>query len=170
MFDERAELIEVYRGVPSVLRALLRGLPDEALRARGQGAGEEEWSVVEVVCHLRDAEERSLARVRRMRDEDRPALPGYDQAELARTSNYRDQSVIRALERFARLRAEHVALLEALAPEDWERCGEHEESGEITVTQLTAHMARHDAIHLAQIARQILQHGASSGLLAMPTV
>ena len=169
MFDERAELIEVYRGTPAVLRALLRGVPDEVLRGGGRGAGEEEWSVVEVVCHLRDAEERSLTRIRRMRDEDRPVLAGYDQAELARASRYRDQSVIRALERFARLRVEHVATLEALAPGDWQRCGEHEEAGEITIQQLTAHMAAHDAVHLAQIARRIMQHGAS-GLMAMPTV
>lgn len=157
MFNERAELLDVYRSTPTTLRVLLRHLPDEVVRSGGEG--EENWSIVEIVCHLRDAEERVLERVRRMRNEQRPLLPGYDQAELARERRYREHSLIAALDAFARLRAEQLALLEGLGEPEWQRAGIHEEVGEITIQQLTAHMAAHDAVHLAQIAHRI-QHVA----------
>lgn len=156
MFDARAELLDVYRSTPTTLRALIRDLPDEVVRAGGEVEAEDEWSIVEIVCHLRDAEERALARVRRMLAEDHPALEPYDQAEVARASNYRAQSLEDALEAFTRLRAEHVSVLQALDDAGWQRSGHHAEVGDITVEQLTAHMAAHDAVHLAQIARRIL--------------
>lgn len=156
MYDERADLLQAYRGTPETLRALLRGLPDEVVRAGGEG--EDAWSIVDVVCHLRDAEARVIERVRRMRDEDRPALDAFDPEELARVRRYRDQSLIQALDELSRLREEQIALLEALAPDDWQRSGVHPEAGEITIQQLVAHMAAHDAIHLAQIARCIIRH------------
>lgn len=102
MFDERAELLQVYRSTPDTLRALLRGLPDEVVRAGGEG--EDAWSIVEVVCHLRDAEARVIERVRLMRDEERPWLAAYDQEEVARAGRYRDQSLTQALDEFHRLR------------------------------------------------------------------
>lgn len=170
MFDAHAEILDVYRSTPATLRALVRGLPDEVIRA---GAGtdqpgttrEEEWSIVEVVCHLRDAEQRVIERMRRMRDEERPLLAAYDQAQLAREANYRHQSLIRALSAFERLRREQIALLEGLDDAGWQHVGLHEEAGEITIEQLAAHTAAHDAVHLGQIARRILlpsRHGIHS--------
>jgi len=161
MFDERAELLQVYRSTPDTLRALLRGLPDEVVRAGGEG--EDAWSIVEVVCHLRDAEARVIERVRLMRDEERPLLAAYNQEEVARAGRYRDQSLTQALDEFHRLRGEQIAMLEALTPEQWQRSGVHAEVGEITIQQLVAHMAAHDAIHLAQIARCIIRHVMNGG-------
>ena len=80
MFDERRELIETYRATPVVLRALLRDLDDALLRERPD---HDDWSIVEVVAHLADADGRAHERVRRMRDEEEPRLEAYDQA-LAR--------------------------------------------------------------------------------------
>jgi hypothetical protein len=149
----RRELLDIYRATPDTLQALLCQVPEDEVRVGG--SDEDAWSVVEIVCHLRDTEERALERVRRMLNEDHPAIPAYDQAALAEESGYRDQSLGDALATFLRIRAEQLALLEGLAPAEWERGGSHEESGEITVESLTAHMAAHDAIHLAQIARRI---------------
>lgn len=170
MFDAHAEILDVYRSTPATLRALVRGLPDEVIRAGSAqpgtiGSAEEEWSIVEVVCHLRDAEERVIERIHRMRDENRPLLAAYDQAQLAREANYRHQSLIRALGAFERLRREQIALLEGLDDAGWQRVGLHEETGEITIEQLAAHTAAHDAMHLGQIARRILlpsRHGIHS--------
>ena len=150
----RAELLAVYGATPTTLAALLRQAREDEVRAGGQD--EEAWSIVEVVCHLRDAEARVLERVRTMLEEERPQLAAYDQAALAESANYRTQSLPEAYTDFARLRAEQLALLSALTPAQWERGGLHEESGPITIESLTAHMAAHDAIHLAQIARRLM--------------
>ena len=158
MYDERAELLDVYRSTPVVLRALLRGIDRDQARARPAADG---WSIVEVVAHLGDTDERALDRVRRMVQEDDPLLPGYDEAALAVERRYREMDLGEALDRFAGVRARHVAALSALAPAEWSRTGRHEEVGAITVQSLTAHMAAHDAVHLAQLARLINSVGTS---------
>lgn len=150
--DEHAELIETYQATPVILRALVRGIDDEQARYR-PSAGE--WSIVEVVAHLADADERAHERVRRMLEEEQPVLAAYDPAALAEERNYRAMSLAQALARFEQLRAAHVATLAQLGTADWQRSGHHEEAGTITVESLTRHMAAHDAVHLAQIARLI---------------
>ncbi|MGH2534960.1 MAG: DinB family protein [Thermomicrobiales bacterium] len=152
MFDERAELIDANRAAPAILRALVRDVDGGRARER---AGEGEWAVVEIVAHLADAEGRVIDRIARMTAEDAPVLVGYDQAALAEERGYLGMSLAAELDRFERLRAEHIAQLEGLDKSGWSRVGRHTEVGEITVQQLVAHMTKHDAIHLAQIARMI---------------
>jgi hypothetical protein len=125
---------------------------EQASAARG---GDENWSVVEVLCHLRDAEERALERMRLMRDADNPWLAPYDQEQWAVERNYSTAQLHDALSAFLRLRAIHLAELATLRPEDWERSGRHEEQGFITIGNHTLHLVSHDAVHLAQIARQL---------------
>jgi hypothetical protein len=69
MFDTRAELLDVYRSTPVTLRALVRGVEDELTR---QQPAPGEWSIIEIVTHLADAEEMVVKRVERMLTEDDP--------------------------------------------------------------------------------------------------
>ena len=152
MISEREELLKGLRGMPVVLRRLVGGLPDSAVRRR---PADGVWAVVEVVAHLADTDERTLARLHRMLDEESPELPGYDQAALAEERGYLSMPLERELARFEGLRAEQVELLEALDDAGWARIGRHSEHGPISVQQLTAHTAGEDMDHLAQIARLI---------------
>jgi hypothetical protein len=153
MYDTPKELLDAFRAAPEVLEALLRDCTQQqAQTARG---GDENWSVVEVVCHLRDAEERGIERMRAMRDESDPLIPAFDQEQWARERNYAAGDLRAALETFLRLRATHIAELAALAPGDWERTGRHEEQGRISISAHTQHLVSHDYIHAAQIARQL---------------
>lgn len=152
MFNEREELLMALRSNPVTLRALVRGLSDAELRRRPEPG---EWSVLEVVAHLGDTEERTIARVRRMLREDNPVLPGYDQAALAVERRYNEMDFDEALTRFEQLRSEHVALLDSLDNAGWQRRGEHEEQGPMTVQLYESHSVGEDANHMAQIARLI---------------
>lgn len=160
MYDAAAELVAAYRSTPETLQALLRGLPHEMIRAGGQG--DDSWSIVEIVWHLRDTEERCLARVRLMLAEDNPVIEAYDEDALARDSNYRDLPIGRAFQEFSRIRGEQIELLASLGADGWQRSGQHSEIGQITIQQLTAHHVSHDAIHLAQISRRMMQSSAQS--------
>jgi phytoene dehydrogenase-like protein len=153
MYDTPKDMLDAFRAAPEVLETLLRGVT----RAQAQAArgGDENWSVVEVVCHLRDAEERGIERMRAMRDEHDPFIPAFDQEQWARERNYAAADLRAALDTFLRLRATHIAELAALAPADWERSGRHEEQGTITIAAHTLHLISHDYIHAAQIARQL---------------
>ena len=153
MYDTVRDLLDAFQSTPDSLAALLRDhLEAETRAARG---GEENWSVVEVVCHLRDAEERAIERMRKMRDEHNPFLAAYDQARWAVERNYASEQIRAALAKFLDLRSQHLNELRALSPAAWERTGQHEEQGQITIASQTLHMVCHDAIHLAQIARQL---------------
>ncbi|MFL5761425.1 MAG: DinB family protein [Thermomicrobiales bacterium] len=149
MIDPQAELIEINRATPVVLRVLVHELDAGAARHAAEGA----WAVIEVVAHLADAEERAVDRVQRMASEDVPEIFGYDQEELAAAGNYLQMDLGEQLDRFARLRGERVAILSALAPADWHRRARHSVYGLITIHDLMTHMAFHDAVHLAQVAR-----------------
>ncbi|MDQ3705446.1 MAG: DinB family protein [Chloroflexota bacterium] len=153
MYNLQKDLLDAFKSTSDTLRFLLREVTQEqAAAARG---GDENWSVVEVMCHLRDAEERALERLRAMRDETNPFLPGYDQEAWARERNYAAQDLQDALAAFLRLREEHINDLSALSTEDWERPGTHQEQGNITIFAHTLHMVAHDSQHAAQLARQL---------------
>ena len=153
MYNTTKDMLDAFRATPETLEGLLRGSSAEQIRnARG---GDENWSVVEVVCHLRDAEEEGIKRMRSMRDQVNPRLAPYDQEQWALERNYAAASLPEALDAFKQLRAVHLAELEALGPDEWERVGQHAEQGQITISNHTMHLVSHDAIHLAQIARQL---------------
>jgi hypothetical protein len=153
MYDAAKDLLDAYRSAPTVLQELLRDVfQQQAQAARG---GDEGWSVVAVVCHLRDAEERALERTQLMRDQDDPFLAGYDQEQWARERTYAAADLDGALAAFLHHRSLHIAALDALPVEAWERSGQHEEQGRITIGGQVAHMVAHDTIHAAQIARQL---------------
>ncbi len=154
MYDVHRELIEMLAATPETLTGLLRGM-DEA-QARAATGGDEGWSVIEVICHLRDAEEIGLGRMKAMRDQDNPLIIGFDQDALAREKKYAEDNLASAFADFTRLRAEYVAALKTLTTKQWERPGHHNEIGDITIIAHTAHRTYHDTIHCAQIARQLL--------------
>jgi DinB superfamily len=153
MYDSSVDLLDALRATPAVLEGLLRGCTQE--EARAARGGDEGWSVVEVICHLRDAEERAFERLEAMRDEIHPFLAAYNQERWAIERRYATADLHEACGAFVRLRTQHADALAALTPAQWERTGEHEEQGRITIKNQTIHMVSHDAIHAAQIARQL---------------
>ncbi len=153
MYNIPKDLLDAFKAAPDVFTALLQGCTQE--QAKAARGGDENWSVVEVVCHLRDAEERGLERMRALRDDENPFVAGYDQDAWARERNYAADDLREALDAFLRFRATHVAELAALIPEQWERPGMHQEQGEINIWAHTLHLVSHDTSHAAQIARQL---------------
>ena len=154
MYDTTKDLLDAFGATPDTLRGLLHHCTHEAAAvARG---GDENWSVVEVMCHLRDAEESALGRMRLMRDESHPWLAAYDQDAWVVERHYAAERLETAVATFLQLRTIYLTELAALREEDWERSGQHEEQGEITIRSHTLHLVSHDAVHLAQIARQLM--------------
>lgn len=153
MYDTARETIEMLEVAPAVLARLLEGVTQA--RAESARGGDEGWSVVEVVCHLRDAEEIGFERMRVLRDAADPAIDGFDQLALARERGYASADLRATLAEFVAHRAQHVAALRALTPEQWQRAGLHRANGPLTLLNHALHMAWHDAVHLAQIARQL---------------
>jgi hypothetical protein len=114
MYNMARDLLDALQATPEVLEALLAGYTQE--QAPATRGGEEGWPIVEVVCHLRDAEERALTRMRLMRDTTDPVIAAYDQERWARERHYAGASLREALAAFNRFRAHHVTELAQLSP------------------------------------------------------
>jgi hypothetical protein len=161
MTEEQRELVELYRATPTVLRGLLRNVLESDLRRRG--TDDDAWSIIEVVCHLRDAEASIYERVRCVQREERHFAWNYDPDALAESADYLSADLGAALDAFEQLRIEHAAFLTTLTADEWHKTGVHEVGGEYTILELTRHMGWHDMIHLAQIARKLLPASATFG-------
>jgi hypothetical protein len=92
--------------------------------------------------------------MRMMRDQENPFIPGYDQEAWARERGYAAANLAEAFPAFTHFREQHVSELAALSPEEWNRTGQHEEVGRITILDHTIRVVSHDFIHGEQLARR----------------
>lgn len=153
MYELNQDLLDALKATPDTLAGLLAGISDS--QARAATGGDENWSVVEVICHLRDAEEYFIQRMQSMRDQDNPSIIAYDQEALARERNYKAADLQVALAGFNTFRRQTIKEFSLLTPDQWQRTGQHNELGQITIFAQAVHHTAHDAIHCAQIARQL---------------
>jgi hypothetical protein len=107
---------------------------------------------------MRDAEQIAFDRDQQMSAQERPVLEAYDQDELAKRREYVREDVDTAIAGFEDVRNRHVEFLKNLPPAGWARVGVHQEMGEVTIQQHVAHMAAHDPLHFAQLARLSATH------------
>lgn len=112
----------------------------------------EDWSLAEVMCHLRDVEmEVHTVRYRAVINQDNPFLPGAATDEWAEIRCYNVQDGPDAREIFLTARRQNIALLSNLAPEMWQREGRHAFFGPTTLQELVNLAVQHDEVHLQQI-------------------
>ena len=138
---------------PDELAALLAGRTETALARR---PAPDAWAPVEVVCHLRDAEEMFGQRFEAILAMDDAALPEVGPAERwALERQYRRHDAALALAHFRRRRGESMETLIALPPDDWQRGGEHPVRGRVTIDMFVALMAWHDDNHVEQLTRAV---------------
>lgn len=143
---DRDDLVQALAATPTVLARLVSGMGEDDLRA---GHGPQQWSVKEVIFHLRDVDEVFLERFQRMASERNPFLPAFDQEAYARDRGYQEGNAAQALADFTTFRMRMVQLLTSV---DLTRGGRHEEQGQITIGGAAEHLVSHDLQHLAQIA------------------
>lgn len=127
---------------------------DDMTSYRDSGDG---WTVLEVLCHLRDFEEVFRERFRLAVEQDNPELPFPNPDELARANAYNDQDWQAALNDWKSNRADFIAFLKARAESDWERPARHPTRGILTLHDQLFLTALHDSIHIEQIMRIIAE-------------
>jgi hypothetical protein len=165
--QERKRYLDVLRATPDALKASLKGLPRAVLLwtpAPGK------WSILEIVCHLRDMERDAyLARYRRILEEETPQLPDADGDLYSLENDYRSQKLSEVVRDWTRLRREVLRLLSKVKREEWERAGIHETAGRLTMADFVRrHAIGNDEAHLDQIAAIRRRHEILSKLAAAP--
>jgi len=147
--NERAQLIERYRGGYAAVEGALQGITDAEVDSR---EGPTEWSAREIVHHLADSEMTSAIRLRKLLAEDNPTIQGYNEAEFARRLHY-DRPLEGSLLAFKGARESTAGLLATLSENDWARSGTHTESGPYSVETWLQIYAAHGHDHADQIRR-----------------
>ena len=145
---KRWELLSKLQEASKALAALLRGVPDEALRRK---PASEKWSMLEILCHLRDVEFLFVERYGMIANHDRPQLRMINNDEMAAKLHYNEDDPALVLREFQALRIETVALLSALAQQSWERVGLHPKRGEFSIAANAVMHVAHDGSHLDRL-------------------
>ena len=142
------DLIERLNTNSAALRSELAGLPEAALARR---PSELEWSIKEIVGHLRDHAQFLHRRLYMMIKLEEPRLEAYDQEALVRDRHPQAEPIEQLLGEFSAQRGETLNMLGELVHWNWARTGHHEELGRISIRQLVDRAVAHDEAHLAQI-------------------
>jgi hypothetical protein len=145
---EYAALITQYAEAYDKLLGAVSGITDHDRLTR---PAPEKWCIQEILCHLMDSEIMAVGRIKRIIAEENPFLPSYDQEKFAANLHYNDMDPKGAIVTFGMLRETTSALLALVPDGQWERKGNHEERGPITLTDYLKLMVTHSEKHIAQI-------------------
>jgi hypothetical protein len=141
--------IAVLASTPSAMRAMLAPLPDDLVAAPGP----EGWSARDVVAHLAARQQPAIVgRISAVLAQPGAAIPNVPD-DLMEVEPYRARPLGDLFDEFAKGRAEAVALVERVTPEQLTWRGVHSSVGEISIADVIHHVAYHDLVHIAQAAK-----------------
>ena len=150
------QTIDAFEAAPAKLRAAVAGLTRAELTAR---PGPGDWSIHEVVVHLSDSDAISIDRMKRMLSEDNPPLLYADESAYVRRLFTHDQDLDDAITLMEIGRRQFARVLRKLPPEAFERGGQHNRSGRVTVDHYVASYIKHVDDHLAFIRKKRVSLG-----------
>lgn len=147
---------KVQEHTESALRSVLKDAASD-LRKRPAPA---EWSVLELLGHLVDAETVMSGRYRWTISQDEPPLLGYDQDLWVARLRHNDDQPDELLAAFAALRAANLRLWRRSSADDRARVAMHAERGPESYELMFRMLAGHDRFHLNQMRDTLRQVGA----------
>jgi FMN phosphatase YigB (HAD superfamily) len=157
-FSTRESLISLMLSTPAVISGFLNPFLEPKQAAAPvlmQRPDTNEWSLTEVICHLRDTElEINLPRLRMLQELEEPFIPARDTDSWAIKRDYKNQDAAQALLAFSTARVQTVDLLRSLKDE-WQRKARHAIFGPTDLQELVKFMAEHDKLHIRQICSTI---------------
>lgn len=119
--------------------------------------GPDGWTVLEVLCHLRDFDEIFFERARQMVEKNQPVFISYDQNALAVERKYKEQNITQVYVDLVKTRRAFIEFFQGLTDETWDRTALHPRDGLWTLTDSLMQIGHHDANHIEQITRILTQ-------------
>jgi hypothetical protein len=145
------QIYDVVTTTPSRWQTLMATFPTDLVERQPKP---DEWSAVECLRHLTDAEQFLWpVRVRAVLAGE--TFPPFSPKVQGR--DYAAFSPSQLADEFARLRAAHLPLLTSITEADLERTGIHPDLGAVTMRQLLHTWAAHDLMHTVQAERALMQ-------------
>ena len=157
----RDGILGIMTSTPAVLHGMSTPLTDERWSHEPIPG---DWSLSEIVCHLRDTEREVHAMQLDLLIEKPDAfIPRPDSGVWASERDYLSESGNAALEGFSAARIEILQKIKKLPEEFWDRKARHAIFGPTNFLEIVGFIADHDRLHLQQAWRtlQRLRVGAS---------
>ena len=141
-----------------IVRFILQNTsPDDLRTYRDGGTG---WTVLEVLCHLRDFDEVFVMRLRLTTEQENATIPMPTQEQWAVERKYNEQDVAQVLDTWSQDREALLAYMGGLSDDDWDKIATHPVRGLMTATDQLLLMAWHDWNHTEQIVKILKQRSA----------
>jgi FMN phosphatase YigB (HAD superfamily) len=146
-------ILAFLRSSPAALDTILKQNDPTALNT-SPSAGE--WSVLEVICHLRDVEnDVNVPRLQKVIYQNETFIPAIDSDRWAKERNYQAESIQTALNSYLTGRANLIDLIQNLDVTLLNRTINHSIFGPTKVQELLQFIIRHDQEHLRQIKKTL---------------
>jgi hypothetical protein len=149
------QLLTLLAEAPRRIAAVTAGVEAGRLHA---APSHEEWSANDVLAHPRACSDVWGGSITTMVREDHPTIRAISPRTWIHGTDYPDWAFRPSFEAYSRQRAELLALLEELSPEDWARGGTFTGAGRLlerTVLSEASAIAVHERPHLKQIERAL---------------
>jgi hypothetical protein len=111
----------------------------------------DDWTLTEVVCHLRDTErEVHQMQINIFKEQGETFIPRPDTSVWASHRSYSHEDGVAALKEFNTARRETMELLKNVAAEDWGSKARHAIFGPTNFLEVVSFIAEHDRLHIQQ--------------------
>ena len=148
-YTSPTSILAQLRSTPAVLAGMLDSVPSSAWTHR---PADKEWSVTEILCHMRDVErEVDQPRIDLILNQDEPFIPGENPDAWAAERNYNAQDGAQAQREFTSARLGTLTMLDGLSPAQWSRKTRHAIFGPTSLQELVSFNAEHDRLHIQQV-------------------
>lgn len=147
------QLVTLLGEAPSRIAASVSGLTPAQLHA---APGPDEWSVNDILAHLRACSDMWGRYIQRIIAEDRPTFRAISPRTWINKTDYLTQDFHPSFEVYSSQRADLMALLTPLPAKNWSRSATVTGAGnplELTVYSYAERLAVHERSHVNQIAR-----------------
>ncbi|HEX4203851.1 MAG TPA: DinB family protein [Ktedonobacteraceae bacterium] len=134
--------------VPRRIMQHTEGWDTERLRIAIDG----EWSAVQILAHIRAADDVLAYRAYAILARDQPTLVAYDERRWAEVASYASLDFRASLTLYTLRRAELVHMLLPISSEQWQRTGVHEVRGAVSLFDVVLGLLEHEEEHCAQLA------------------
>lgn len=147
------QILTILTETPSRIADLTDGLTAVQLRTP---PGQDEWSVNDVLAHLRSCADVWGHCISAILSQDRPTLRAIDPRTWVKTTDYPELDFQSSFQAFTTQRTELLVVLKSLGPESWSRGATVTGAGkplERTVLFYAQWLARHERTHVKQIEK-----------------
>jgi HAD superfamily hydrolase (TIGR01549 family) len=148
-YHSTESLMAILRATPAAIQGILFECGVDIYRRKPHP---EEWSLTEIICHLRDTEiEVNLERLATILEHTDPFLATQNTDSWAKERKYNKEDFPVALQQFASARLQTLKMLGSLTKAQWQRQARHAIFGPSTLFDIVNFMVEHDRLHIRQI-------------------